>query len=408
MVAGGRGEGVVGAAGSWVETSVSGGGVAGCDVDGDTSVSSVVRSFLVVGDTVVVAVETAVDAVTVAGVRLGRAVDGSACWVVLAVVTNSVACGTPGVVVVPRLGVTAGWPAAVSLVAAVEGLAVMVTLAVTGLMVDLSVIVVLIVTGTLEVVLRVVVRVMVVVVVEGVALVVDASRVVTLSAKVVGLGTAEVAVCAGDQRGGGVVVALVVASARPVAGRVVSVAGCVMTGLLVVVTTPGALVDAVVSDVSGAPGAGDCGGGGGVTGFLVGVAAGPVVEISREGVVRVVEAVAAADVAEVMTGFLVVSGGRGTSVVLVGVATGLTVSDVTSGVVFTAGLWARVDEVSWCGGRHGVEVCIVDAGGVELSVVGDCGTVVVSVKDTGVSTGFVVAGGPVDVVEVSGSPRVVV
>lgn len=54
----------------------------------------------------------------------------------------------------------------------------------------------LVVTGTLGVVLRVVVCVVVVVVVEGVALAVDTSRVVTLSCTVVGLGVAvEVVVC---------------------------------------------------------------------------------------------------------------------------------------------------------------------------------------------------------------------
>lgn len=47
--------------------------------------------------------------------------------------------------------------------------------------------------------------------------------------------------------------------------------------------------------------------------------------------------VAAADVAEVMTG-CVVSGRRGISVVLVELTTWMTVSEVSSGVVFTVGL----------------------------------------------------------------------
>ncbi len=188
----------------------------------------------------------------------------------------------------------------------------------------------LVVTGTLGVILRVVVRVMVVVVVAGVALAVDTSRDVTLSRTVDDLGTAvEVVVCS-DQNGGGMVVALVDTSTLPVNGCVVSVIGCTMTGLSVVVTMAGgACVVTVVRGVSAIPGAG---GGGGVTSFLVVVAA-----ISGDAVVLVVVVVAAADVAEVTTGFDV-TGRRGTSVVLVEVTTWITVSEVTSGVVFTVGL----------------------------------------------------------------------
>lgn len=46
---------------------------------------------------------------------------------------------------------------------------------------------------------------------------------------------------------------------------------------------------------------------------------------------------------------------------------------------------------------------MVDTGRVELSVVGKSGPVVVSVRDTGERLGFVVTGGPVDIVDVSGT-----
>lgn len=62
-----------------------------------------------------------------------------------------------------------------------------------------------------------------------------------------------------------------------------------------------------------------------------------------------------------------------------------------------------MEEVSQWGGRHGSEVCMVDTGMVELSVVGKSGPVVVSVRDTGGRLGFVVTGGPVDIVDVSGT-----
>lgn len=229
----------------------------------------------------------------------------------VAVVSADVAVvvdGTPDVVVVVvvvGLGVTVGGPRLVDLVVTVGGLVAMVTLAVTGLIVDLSVIlgVTLVVTGTLCVVLRVVVRVMVVVVVVGVALAVDTSRVVTFSGKVVGLGVADVEV---NQDGGGVAVAPVDTSTLPVTGRVVSVISCVMTGLSVVVTTSGgARVGAVVRGVSGAIGAGE-----GVTSFLVVVAAISAVEILGDVVVCVVVTVEAAEVAEVRSGFVVVFTGR--------------------------------------------------------------------------------------------------
>lgn len=155
-----------------------------------------------------------------------------------------------------------------------------------------------------------------VVVVAGVALAVDTSRVVTLSQTVVGLGAAvEVVVCSGDQDGGGVVVAPVDTSTLPVTGCVVSVSST-MTGRRVVATTPGgALVETVVRVVSAIPGTG---GGGGVTSFLVVVA--PISAVDISVVVLAVVAVAAADVAEVTTG-LDVRGRRGTSVVLVVVTT---------------------------------------------------------------------------------------
>lgn len=151
----------------------------------------------------------------------------------------------------------------------------------------------LVVMGTLGVVL------MAVVVVVGVALAVDTSRVVTLSGTVVGLGAAvEVVVCSGDEDGGAVVVALVDASTLPVIGWVVSVIGCRMTGLRVVVTTPGgAFVETMVGGVSGIPGAGD---GGGVTSFMVVVAAISTVDISGDVVLT---GVATADVKEVTIGF---------------------------------------------------------------------------------------------------------
>lgn len=77
--------------------------------------------------------------------------------------------------------------------------------------------------GTLGVVLKVVVCVMLVAVIVGVAFEIDSSRAVTLSRKVVGLGAAvEVVVCSGDQDGGGAVVAVVDTSTLPVSGCAVS------------------------------------------------------------------------------------------------------------------------------------------------------------------------------------------
>lgn len=308
---------VVGVAisGSWVEISVSGGGVSDCDVDDIVSVSLVVRVFSDVVDSLVVVMGMAVDAVTVVNVgtgtevvmvvRLGTAGVVSVRLVVLAVATDSadVAVVVDGTldVVVARLGVTVGGPRVVDLVVTVEGLVAKVTRAVTGLMVDLSVTlgVTLVVTGTLGVVLRIVVRVMVVAVAVGVALAVDTSRVVTFSGNVVGLGVVKVEV---DQDGGGVDVALVDTSTLPVTGRIVSVIGCMMTGLSVVTTSGGALVEAMVRGVSGAPGTG-----GGVTSFLVVVAAMSAVEILGDVVLFVVVTVAAAEVAKVRSGFVVVT-----------------------------------------------------------------------------------------------------
>lgn len=253
----------------------------------------------------------AVDVVTVvrvgAGtgvVPLGTAGVVSARLVVVAVATNSadvvmVVDGTSDVVA--RLDTVIG-PRVVDMLVTVGGLVAMLTLVVTGLKVDLSVTlgVTLVVTGILGVVLRVVVRVMVVDAVVGVALAVETSLVVTFSGKVVGLRVAEVEE---DQDGGGVVVDLVDTSTLPVTGWVVSVIGCMMTGLSVVTTCGGALVEAVVARVSGAPGTG-----GGVTSFLVVVAAIPAVEILGDVVVVAVVTVAAAEVAEVRKGFVVVTG----------------------------------------------------------------------------------------------------
>lgn len=221
----------VGTIGFWVDISVSG----VWDVDRATSFSLVV--FSDVAESLVVVAGTAVVSVAVGGVGAGRgagtvvrreiAVVVSACIVVLAVVTKSadvvmVVVRAPDVVVV--LGVT------------FRGLRV----ASVTLVVDLLVVVILGVTvfvkGTLGVVLRVVVCVMLVAVAIGVALEVDSSRVVTLSRKVVGLGAAvEVVVCSGDQDGGGAVVAVVDTSTLPVSGCAVSV----IIGLRVLVTTPG-------------------------------------------------------------------------------------------------------------------------------------------------------------------------
>lgn len=279
--------------GCWEEVSTSGRVVTGRDVDGDASVSLVVTAFSEVVDSLVDIVGTAVDTVTVVRVGTGTrseavvvAVPGavvvvSARSVMLTVVTGSadvatVVDGTSDTVVVLGLGVTVGEPRVVDLTVTVVGLVPMVTLAVTGRMVDLSVDVslgvTLVVTGTLGVILTVVVLVVVVVVGVGVALAVDTSRVVTFSPKVVCLGVAaEVVVCSGDQDGGGVVVAVVAdTSTLPVTGCVVSVIGCTVTGLSVVVTSlGGGLVGIVVNGVSGAPGTS---GGWGVTTFMVVVA----------------------------------------------------------------------------------------------------------------------------------------
>ncbi len=143
------GEGIPG---FWVEISVSGGGVTSRDVDGDTSVSLVVSIFSDVTDSLVVVVETAVDTVAVVRVGTGSgavmvvsretAAVVSARSVVLTVVTDSadvatVVDGTPDMVVVPGLGVTVGGLRVVDLVVTAGGLVAMVTLAVTGLIVDL-------------------------------------------------------------------------------------------------------------------------------------------------------------------------------------------------------------------------------------------------------------------------------
>ncbi len=192
----------------------------------------------------------------------------------------------------------------------------------------------LVVMGTLCVVLIVGVRILLVVVVAGVARAVDTSRVVTLSATVAGHGAAvEVVVGSRDQDKGGVVATVVDTSSLSFTGCVVSVIGCASTGLRVVATTAGGVsVEAVVRGVSAVPGAGE-----GVTIFVVVVAVIFALEISVGVVVLAVVAVAAAVVSEVTTSFDV-TGRGGTSVVLVEVSKWMTVSEVTSGVVFTVGL----------------------------------------------------------------------
>lgn len=294
---------------------VSCGGVTDLDVDAETSFSLVVMVFseLVVSWLVVVGAAVEVTAVRVgegAGTgkvgKMGTAGGVSASSVLLVGATDSAVVGTVingslDVVIAPGLGLTVGGPRVVHMEDTSGTLVVIVTLAVAGLVVDLSIDVILGVTR--GVVLKVVVRAMVVVVVAGVALAVDTNRVVTFSWKVVGLGTAVevVLVCRGDQDGGGVVVDLVDTSTLPVTGCVVSVIGCTITGLSVVVTIPGgALVEMVVRSVSGLPGAGECEG---VASFLVVVAAISEVEISGDVVVLVVGARAAANVAEVSTCF---------------------------------------------------------------------------------------------------------
>lgn len=134
----------VGTVDLWVEIIVSGGGVTGWDVSGDTSVSLVVMVFSDVADSLV---GTAVDAVTV--VRVGTGAGAvmvvrretvsvvSACSVRLTVVTNLVVGGTPNVVAVPGLGATVGGPGVVDVIVTAGGLVAMVTLAETGLTVDL-------------------------------------------------------------------------------------------------------------------------------------------------------------------------------------------------------------------------------------------------------------------------------
>lgn len=111
------------------------------------------------------------------------------CSVVLAVVTTSAAGstvvgGVPRTVVVPGVEVTIGGLRVVDLVVTTAGLVDGVTLVVIGLVVVLSVIgilvVTLVVTGTIGVVLDIVVRVLMVVE-AGVALAVDTSWVVTFS-----------------------------------------------------------------------------------------------------------------------------------------------------------------------------------------------------------------------------------
>lgn len=143
-VAGGGGVVVaVGTIGFWVEISVSG----GWDVDRATSVSLVVFSDM--AESLAVVAGTAVVSVDVVGVGAGRgevmvvrretAVVVSVCVVVLAVVTNSadvvMVVSAPDIVVV--LGVTVRGLRVVDVMVTTVGLGAIVTLVVSGLMVDL-------------------------------------------------------------------------------------------------------------------------------------------------------------------------------------------------------------------------------------------------------------------------------
>jgi len=317
---------------------VSGGDGAGRDEDCGAPLSLVVAVSSGAADPLVV-VGGAVDSATVVRVGTGAGTltaarpGGTAAVVVVA--TDP----TDAVVVDPGLDRPVGGPRVVELVVGAGGLVTMVTLSVTGLTVDLSVDVVVgvtpVVTATLGVDPMSVVGATVVVILAGVDLSADAKRVVTTSWTVVGLGTAEEVVveCGGDPDGGGGVVAVVVTSALPVAGCVVSVTGCTAMGLSVVVTTPGgALVELVVRSVSGTPGAG--GGEGVARSILLVVVAISAVEISGSVVVVVVVVTAAgAEVTEV-TNAVDVTGRRGASVAFVEVTSRTTVLEVTSGSVF--------------------------------------------------------------------------
>lgn len=144
VAAGGEVGAAVGTLGFWVEISVSG----GWDVDGATSDSLVVFSDM--AESLVVVVGTAVVTVAVVGVGAGTgavvvvrrdtAEVVSVCSVVLAVVTTSadvvmVVDGAPGTT--PGvLDVTVGGLRVVDVMVTAGGLVAMVTLAVTGLMVD--------------------------------------------------------------------------------------------------------------------------------------------------------------------------------------------------------------------------------------------------------------------------------
>ena len=215
--------------GFWVEVSTPG------DLETDDTAASLVDETF--PDVVDSAVGTAVVAVAVVAVGTGtgavvvvrRGAAVSTGSVVRADILTAVD-DAPDVVDVLGLGSTVGAPRVVDLVVPGEGLVAVVTLGVTGLMVDLSVDVNLGVTlavrGTLGVVLRVDVCVMLVDVVAGVALDVDTSRVVTLSWIVVTLGATEEVVVWGEETGGGEgVVAFVETSTLPVAGCVVFVIG---------------------------------------------------------------------------------------------------------------------------------------------------------------------------------------
>lgn len=186
----------------------------------------------------------------------------------------------------------------------------------------------------------------------------------------------ETAVRAGAHEGDGAVVAFVEASTRPVPGCVVSVTGST-TAAQKVVEAGGALVEAVVADVSAAVNTG-----GGVTNFLVVVAGVSALEISAGDFVVV--AVVPPGVPEVITG-VDVTGRRDASVVE---ETRTLVGEDNSGTVTAVEVWTGVEVAST---RGGSEVCSLVTGRVEASVLGRGAPVGVSGGDAAVAAGETVS-----------------
>lgn len=186
----------------------------------------------------------------------------------------------------------------------------------------------------------------------------------------------ETVVRAGAHEGDGAVVAFVEASTRPVPGCVVSVTGST-TAAQKVVEAGGALVEAVVADVSAAVNTG-----GGVTNFLVVVAGVSALEISAGDFVVV--AVVPPGVPEVITG-VDVTGRRDASVVE---ETRTLVGEDNSGTVTAVEVWTGVEVAST---RGGSEVCSLVTGRVEASVLGRGAPVGVSGGDAAVAAGETVS-----------------